>query len=85
MYDHFIKVVKVPSIGMFTVKLKNGDYYIALRASDNVRGYRWQYAYIDKNINQELLDHVVVCKFIPENINTEWNPNIKTEDYYEWY
>jgi len=80
------KVTKTsPNTGIFTVELKNGDYYIALKACDNVRGYRWQYAYIDKDINQELLDHVVVCKFIPENINTEWNPDIKTEDYYEWY
>ena len=80
------KVTKTSlNTGMFTIELNNGDYYKAIRAGDNVRGCRWQYAYVDKDINQELFDCVVVCKFIPENLNKEWNPNIKTKDYYEWY
>lgn len=74
-----------PKTGIFTIKLNNGDYYKALRASDGARGYRWQYAYIDKNINRELLDCVVFCKFIPEHYNTDWNPNINYKDYCEWF
>jgi len=81
------KVTKTsPNTGIFNIELNNGDYYKATRASDNARGYRWQYAYIDRDISQESLDHVVLCKFIPE-YDTEdyWNHNRNFKDYYEWY
>jgi len=81
------KVTKTsPNTGIFTIELNNGDCYKAIRASDNARGYRWQYAYIDKDISQESLDHVVYCKFIPE-YGTEdyWNYDRNFKDYYEWY
>jgi len=75
-----------PNTGIFTIELNNGDYYKAIIASDNARGYRWQYAYIDKDISQEALDHVVYCKFIPE-YGTEdyWNYDTHYRDYIEWY
>lgn len=81
------KVIKTsPNTGIFTIELNNGDYYKAIRASDNARGYRWQYAYIDKDIGQEALDHVVYCKFIPEyGIDDYWNYDRNFKDYYEWY
>jgi len=82
-----VKVTKTSlDTGIFTIELNNGDYYKVIRASDNARGYRWQYAYIDKDISQEALDHVVLCKFIPE-YNTEdyWNCDRNFKDYYEWY
>jgi len=83
-----IKAVKKSSVenGQFSIELYNGDYYQAIRASDNARGYRWQYAYIGMDISKELLDHVVLCKFIPEyGTNDYWNYNRNFKDYYEWY
>jgi len=81
------KVIKTsPNTGIFTIELKNGDYYKAISANDNARGYRWQYAYIDRNISKVSLDHVVFCKFIPE-YGTEdyYNHDRNFKDYYEWY
>jgi len=81
------KVIKTsPNTGIYTVELNNGDYYQAIRVSDNARGYRWQYAYIDKNISKMSLDHVVFCKFIPEYGNKDYyNHDRNFKDYYEWY
>ncbi|MDD4188271.1 MAG: hypothetical protein PHX04_05920 [Bacilli bacterium] len=88
MNQEDIKKVTKTSLntGIFTIELKSGDCYKAVRASDNARGYRWQYAYIDKDISKELLDHVVTSKFIPEyGIDDYWNFDRNLEDYYEWY
>ena len=70
-----------PNTGIFTIELKNGDYYQAVRANDGARGHRWQYAYIDRDIKKEMLDCVVLPKFIHKDLN----PNTYTEDYLEWY
>ena len=75
------RIKKSPSCGIYTVELHNGDYYKAIKASDNARGYRWQYTYIDTDIDKELLDCVIACKFIPENLDR----NIHIKDCYEWY
>jgi hypothetical protein len=84
-----IKQVKKSSVqtGIFTVELNNGDCYVAVRASDNTRGHRWQYAYIDKNINNDILHNVVLCEFMPEYYITKNEPpeNLNEKDYYEWY
>lgn len=83
-----IKEVKKLSVknGQFTIKLYNGDYYQAIRVSDNARGFRWQYAYVDKDTDEELLNNVVLCKFIPEyGTDDYWNYDINSKDYYEWY
>jgi len=74
------------SNGDFTVELKNGDYYKAMKASNNTRAYKWQYAYIDKDISQESLDLFVLFSFIPE-YGTEdyYNYDRNLKDYYEYY
>jgi hypothetical protein len=41
------------------VILKNGSRYIALTASDCSRGYRFEKAYVQKGIDQELLNFII--------------------------
>lgn len=71
----------------FTVQLKNGDIYIAKTASESCRGYRWQYAYIDALINEDLLYTVILPMFIPkdENGNLIMGTGISVKDYIEWF
>ena len=44
---------------------RNGDVYTACMANDGVRGYRWQYAYVDHKIDYDLLQCVVLPKGMP--------------------
>jgi hypothetical protein len=71
----------------FTVQLKNGDIYIAKTASESCRGYRWQYAYIDALINEDLLYTVILPKFIPKDENGDWimDEHIDVKDHIEWF
>lgn len=64
----------------FSIITNNDDYYRAIGASDNARMYRWQYAYIDKDIDEETFESVVLNKFI-----YIIDSNKKIEDCYEWY
>lgn len=52
----------------YTVVLKNGDIYKALMASDNARGYKWQYAVIDKTIDKKIIDNVILPSFVKTDI-----------------
>lgn len=71
----------------FTVQLKNGDIYVAKTASESRRGYRWQYAYIDLFINEDIFYAVILPKFIPkdENGNLIMGASINVKDYIEWF
>ena len=75
-----VKDVK-KGINDFRVDLKNGDHYIAVGANDSVRGYRWQYAIIDRAIDQETLDTIVFPTFTPF-FNEEL---IVFKDSFEWF
>jgi hypothetical protein len=69
---------------IFTVRLKNGDYYKALGASDNARGHRWQYAFIDRLISEEILNNVVYTKYIP-NQNEVFANSDNIRDRMKWF
>lgn len=69
----------------FSVELKNGDYYLALSASDNARGHRWQYAFVDRLISQEMLDNIVFPKFIPIFEDGKMDGRVKIQDRYKWF
>lgn len=69
----------------FIVILKNGDIYKAMCASDSVRGYKWQYAYIDSAIDKQLVDNIVLPNFTPRHVNGEYDANAKIEDRIIWY
>ena len=43
----------------FSVEFPNGDYWIAVRASENSRGRACNIAYIDRDIEQELIECVI--------------------------
>jgi len=79
-----VKQVK-KSRNEFTIELYSGDRYRALIATDNARGYRWQYAFIDRLISKEMLNNIVIPKFIPKLENGKVNPNIQIEDRYKWF
>lgn len=71
----------------FTVQLKNGDIYVAKTASESCRGCRWQYAYIDALINENILYNVILPTFRPKdksgNLIMGGNSNI--QDNIEWF
>lgn len=71
----------------FTIQLKNGDVYITKTASESCRGYRWQYAYIDAFINEDLLYNVILPKFTPKGENGDliMTTDIDVKDYIEWF
>ncbi|HHU59551.1 TPA: hypothetical protein GXZ34_01340 [bacterium] len=71
----------------FTVQLKNGDIYIAKTASESCRGYKWQYAYIDALINEDLLYTVILPNFIPKDENGDWimDEYIDVKNHIEWF
>ena len=58
------------------VELKNGDTFQAVTVSDNVRGRKWDYAYIDVLIDVSLINNVIFPSF-------SYKGNL--EDSYEWY
>lgn len=41
------------------VELKNGDTYQALCASENARGYKCDKAYVNKEIDSEIVDRII--------------------------
>ena len=51
------------------------------------RALRWQYAYIDKSVSEEVLECIVLPKFIPklEDGTIDFNYDTKIEDHYEWF
>lgn len=69
----------------FSVELKNGDCYLALATTDNARGHRWQYAFVDRLISEEMLDNVVFAKFIPKDKNGKLDSSMKIKDRYKWF
>jgi len=64
--EELLSVIK--SKDKFEIRLKNGDRYRTLSSYNisQVRGVRWQYAYIDNLINDEILHNYIYCKFIPK-------------------
>lgn len=69
----------------FVVVLKNRDTYRAIGASDNARGVKWQYAYIDSTIDETLVDSVILPNFTPRLINGEYDTNAKIVDRAIWF
>ena len=65
-YGDIEKVVK--SKYEYTVILKNGCMYRAILASDSARGYKWQYAVIDKLIDKAMVDMVILPSFVKTDI-----------------
>ncbi len=76
-YGDVLNVMK--SYNQFVVTMKNGDIYKSVTASDNARGHRWHYAYIDSSINSELIDCVILPKFVSNNSDR------KLTDCVTWY
>jgi hypothetical protein len=68
----------------YAILLRNGDRYTALQVSDSTRGYKWQYAYIDRNIDRDVLNDIIFSSFQPlDNDFTDFNT--KMNSYYELY
>lgn len=65
-YGYIERVIK--SKHEYTVVLKNGDIYKALMASDNIRGYKWQYAIIDKSIDKKIINTLILPNFVKTDI-----------------
>lgn len=65
--------------------MKNGDVYKAIPALQNARGYRWQYAYIDKEIDNEMLHTVILPKYIPERDGNDKEIFKDFKDVCEYY
>ena len=59
----------------FVVELKNGDIFQAVIASDNVKGRKWDYAYIDMNIDSEIIQQIILPCYI----------GLNTRGQYEFY
>lgn len=58
---------------IFEVRLKNDDVYIALEASEHVRGHRCHYAYIDRLINGETFKNIICPTLINDAKSIENN------------
>lgn len=56
-YGDILSVNK--SISEYSFTLKNGDRFYALRADQNARGHKWDMAYIDTSIEQNILRNIV--------------------------
>lgn len=69
----------------FIVDLKNGDRYIAIRTSNNGRGYKWQYAYIDRLILEELLNNLVFPNFVPLSKNGLYDRSVDIHERFNWF
>lgn len=59
----------------FVVELKNGDIFHAVIASDSSRGSKWDYAYIDKNIDNKTIQQIILPCYI----------GLNTTGHYEFY
>lgn len=68
----------------FTISLVNGDRYIIVGMGDSARGYRWQYAYIDKQIPQEIL-HSMVWRGFSSYSESYQNTNLRATDCCEYF
>ena len=40
--------------------LSDGTIYRAIKVGDSSRGYRWNYAYIDRNISEDILNTIIL-------------------------
>lgn len=60
-YGDVLKVKK--SKYEFEVILKDGTRYRAITASDSARGNKWQFAYIDTLIDDEVINNIVFPSF----------------------
>lgn len=45
---------------MYDIRMKSGQRYIGLSASQGCRGYRYNKAYVDKDIDKEIVDCVIL-------------------------
>jgi hypothetical protein len=77
--DEIKKVRK--SNSEFAFEMNNGDYYLSLSASDNARGHRWQYAYIDENIDFDTIERIIIPCYRSEDLTSNWN----YEGHFEYY
>ena len=75
-----------------SIELTDGCLFKSIALNHNIRGYKWQYAYIDKNIDNKILEDVILASFIPKNksgkITSIFNDIFKyakEEDFYEFY
>lgn len=58
--------------GQSIIDMKNGDRYIAVFPSDNVRGYRWKQVYVPYNIDLDIFYDVIYPKIISDLPEHEW-------------
>lgn len=49
--------------------LKNGDIYTTVTGNESSKGHKWHYAYIDKDINIDILNEVI----LPSGINDDYD------------
>lgn len=80
-----VKQVK-RSVANLEVESFNGVYYKAVCVDDDAKGLRWQYAYIDRDIEKETLNNIIFPNFLPKDNNGKiLTKEINIDDYYEWY
>ena len=75
-YDDVHRVMK--SRNEFIVELKNGDVYKAIVARDYVRGFKWDYAIIDNDIEPSVRDNIIFPSF-------KMNIYDSIENHYSYY
>lgn len=69
----------------FVVILNNGDVYRAVCASNTARGIKWQYAYIDSVIDEDIMDEVILPSFAPRYLSNGYDVEVKVLDRIKWY
>lgn len=55
----------------YEVRMKNNKSFIAIPASQNCRGYRYNRAYVDMDINKEIIDCVIIPMSCVSNLKVE--------------
>lgn len=72
----------------FSFSTKNGDIYKAITANQaSCRGYRWQYAYIDVDISNEILETIIFPAYIPKDEYKDimYKESIQEEYNFLWF
>ena len=83
LYSDVLQVKK--SLNDFAVTTKNGDIYKTVTASDSSRGIKWHRAYIDKDIDEYILNNIILPSSIPIIIDEDNRIEISAKNRINWF